>query len=301
MSSTNKTTNIELSQYIATDKPTYLVDYNGDMLKIDNAIGADRTAIATAQSTANTADGKADANTTAIQGLDSELNDPTTGIAAGLADVTGDVNTIQSLIGNGEPTTTDKTIIGAINEVNSEVSDINTQIGSGTPVTSAQTVVGAINEIANDIKNCFITTSKWHYVESLDMAGTNTFDELVSAILSKINSLRGTLTADERLVIDSIELVGLGTLTPSEVMHYAAIDSDPTTAILFDRIFPGSTQTIIWAFNCDSNALRFYTTRISMSDGTIIATTRTGSDLLSVLSITSATIKYTIMKEVLPS
>lgn len=124
MSSTNKTANIELSQYIATDKPTYLVDYNGDMAKIDNAIGADRTAIATAQSTANTADGKADANTTAIQTLNGELNDPTTGIAAGLADVKGDVNTIQSLIGNGTPTTTDKTIIGAINELKGDIDDI---------------------------------------------------------------------------------------------------------------------------------------------------------------------------------
>lgn len=139
MSSTNKTTNIELSQYIATDKPTYLVDYNGDMLKIDNAIGADRESIATAQSTANTADGKADANATAIQSLDTELNDPTTGIAAGLTDVTGDVNTIQSLIGNGEPTTTDKTIIGAINEVNAALGDegatvtaLNAKMGLGT-------------------------------------------------------------------------------------------------------------------------------------------------------------------------
>lgn len=35
MASTNKTTNYELSQYIGTDKPTYLGDYNGDMSKID--------------------------------------------------------------------------------------------------------------------------------------------------------------------------------------------------------------------------------------------------------------------------
>lgn len=38
MASTNKTTHYDLSQYIATDKPTYLVDYNGDMTKIDSAI-----------------------------------------------------------------------------------------------------------------------------------------------------------------------------------------------------------------------------------------------------------------------
>lgn len=38
MASTNKTVNYDLSQYIGTDKPTYLGDYNSDMLKIDNAI-----------------------------------------------------------------------------------------------------------------------------------------------------------------------------------------------------------------------------------------------------------------------
>ena len=58
MSSTNKTVTIELSQYVGTDKPTYLVDYNGDMLKIDNAIAADRDSIQTAQSKADEADSK---------------------------------------------------------------------------------------------------------------------------------------------------------------------------------------------------------------------------------------------------
>lgn len=38
MASTNKTLNYDLSQYIGTDKPTYLGDYNNDMLKIDTAI-----------------------------------------------------------------------------------------------------------------------------------------------------------------------------------------------------------------------------------------------------------------------
>ena len=62
MASTNKTTNYELSQYIGTDKPTYLGDYNGDMQKIDTAMKANADNIVTANtnatnavSTANTA------------------------------------------------------------------------------------------------------------------------------------------------------------------------------------------------------------------------------------------------------
>ena len=38
MASTNKTTNYLLSQFVASDKPSWLADYNGDMLKIDTAL-----------------------------------------------------------------------------------------------------------------------------------------------------------------------------------------------------------------------------------------------------------------------
>lgn len=93
--STNKTANYELSQYLGGDKPTYLGDYNSDMLKIDTAIkGASDSATTantnatqaqtaannaqatanTANTTANTADGKADANATAIEALTDYLN-----------------------------------------------------------------------------------------------------------------------------------------------------------------------------------------------------------------------------------
>mgnify|MGYP003434539787 CR=1 FL=1 len=36
--STNRTTHYDLSQYVASDKPTYLIDYNQDMAKIDAGI-----------------------------------------------------------------------------------------------------------------------------------------------------------------------------------------------------------------------------------------------------------------------
>lgn len=121
MSSTNKTVTIELSQYVGTDKPTYLTDYNGDMLKIDNAIAADRDSIATAQ---NTADGAVSAIGTlegTVGDLNTEINTEGTGLAARVTSAEGSINTITSLIGNGEPTTQDKTLIGAINELAAEI------------------------------------------------------------------------------------------------------------------------------------------------------------------------------------
>lgn len=35
MTATNRTANYKLSQFVGTDRPTWLVDYNGDMAKID--------------------------------------------------------------------------------------------------------------------------------------------------------------------------------------------------------------------------------------------------------------------------
>lgn len=120
MSATNQTSTIGLSQYISTDKPTYLVDYNSDMLKIDNAIAADRESIADVNTVAERADGKADTNKSSIDTLNEQINgDPDvpsdTGIAGKVSALEGNVNTINSLIGNGSPTTSDQTIIGAVN------------------------------------------------------------------------------------------------------------------------------------------------------------------------------------------
>lgn len=50
MTATNKTTNYKLSQFVGTDRPTWLGDYNSDMSKIDTQLkqNADDIASATA-------------------------------------------------------------------------------------------------------------------------------------------------------------------------------------------------------------------------------------------------------------
>lgn len=80
MSSTNKTTYYNLSQYIGTDKPTYLSDYNSDMSKIDagihdvqeTATTANQTA-GSAESIAQTALGNTKTNKTDIKNLQSNV------------------------------------------------------------------------------------------------------------------------------------------------------------------------------------------------------------------------------------
>lgn len=120
MSSTNKTTNYELSQFIGSDKPAWLVDYNGDMSKIDNQMKANADAAASAASQASSASTAASGAADGVQALNTQINGAG-GIASDLVTVQGSINTINSLIGNGEPTTQDKTIIGAINEIAAEI------------------------------------------------------------------------------------------------------------------------------------------------------------------------------------
>lgn len=137
MSATNHTANYELSQYIGSDEPKYLTDYNGDMSKIDTAIkGVDTKA-----ETANT--GVA-TNASAISALDTAVSSLQTQVTtvAGVANGnTGSINTINSLIGNGEPTTQDKTIIGAINEIDAKIVDPS---GLETRVSALETGVQSL-------------------------------------------------------------------------------------------------------------------------------------------------------------
>lgn len=151
----NRTVNYDLCQYEADDKTSYLVNYNNDMLKIDTAIKGAKDAADAAQAKADSADGKADINAGSISTLNTQINGAQ-GLAADVSALEGSVNTINSLIGNGEPTTQDKTLIGAINELAAEipqggvdaadVSYSNTQSG-----LTADDVQEAIDEVVSMI------------------------------------------------------------------------------------------------------------------------------------------------------
>lgn len=73
MSSTNKTTNYNLSQYIGTDKPTYLGDYNSDMLKIDTQLKANADSASNAASAAGAAQAVADKASKDVQTLNNSM------------------------------------------------------------------------------------------------------------------------------------------------------------------------------------------------------------------------------------
>lgn len=73
MSATNKTTYLELPQFIGTDVPSWLGDFNGAMEKIDTGYNNVDIKAGQAASTANSATSKADINTQSITSINAEL------------------------------------------------------------------------------------------------------------------------------------------------------------------------------------------------------------------------------------
>ena len=65
MASTNKTTTLNLSQFVGNDKPDWLTDYNDDMEKIDTWATAAKSDINTANNNANSAKTSAQSASTA--------------------------------------------------------------------------------------------------------------------------------------------------------------------------------------------------------------------------------------------
>lgn len=183
MGSTNKTTNYELSQYIGTDKPSWLNDYNNDMLKIDTQMKVNATAAGNAQTTATSADGKADANALAIQTLNTQINTPDTGLAATVAGHTTAITGINNTIGSTPLTTAAQTLTGAIEEVKASVPSLTgTMIFNGTK---------EISVTADGVKT---------YATLLN--------ELYAAFLAYISQK----TAAYRFLINNITIQGVGTI-----------------------------------------------------------------------------------------
>lgn len=101
---TNQTPNLGLSQFVGTDKPTWLGDYNDDMAKIDEGVGgAAANAESASQSAANAAQSAAKAVSDVadlslkIAGYDSQIANAQTDATQAKADAQNALNTANGL------------------------------------------------------------------------------------------------------------------------------------------------------------------------------------------------------------
>ena len=176
MASTNSTTHYELSQYIGTDKPTYLVDYNQDMSKIDAGIYGAKS--------------KADNNETSIGTLSNLQTTEKSNLVGAVNEVNTNSSNNATHIGTlSNLTTTEKSnLVGAINEVKSEADENKTNTGLlvNLTTTDKSNIVGAINEVKSEADG-----NKTDIASIVDFLNINTFDSYTEANMSTDN---GTLS-----------------------------------------------------------------------------------------------------------
>jgi hypothetical protein len=112
MSSTNKTTHYDLSQFTANDIPAWLSDYNADMGKIDTGIYNASTSASEATSKADNAvtqiseldstvtklNGKVDTNTSNITKAQNDITTLQSAVSSNAQAIQGNTETIQSII-----------------------------------------------------------------------------------------------------------------------------------------------------------------------------------------------------------
>lgn len=160
MPSTNKTLNYNLSQFLGVDKPAWLSDYNVDMDKID-------TGIHNAQITATGADGKADANATAIGTL-SDLN------TTAKTDLVSAVNEVDTNIdaAAGVASSASQTATAAKNEADSLAAYLTMSVKTSIDVNNLSSATGTIQDAGlNYVKNA--TSSLGKLYGRIDYTPTN--------------------------------------------------------------------------------------------------------------------------------
>lgn len=214
MASTNKTTNYELSQYVGSDKPSYLNDYNQDMSKIDLGIHAAKseadtnaTAIGTlssltttdksdlvsalnevdsnadtANATAVQADGKADTNATNIGTLANLTTTAKTDLVSATNEVNGKVGTLTNL-----ETTSKTNVVSAINEVDENIKKFN--------LSNVQTIAYS----GMTITNGSLSSGTFYLAKNSD----DSIYKFYGTVTATLSGTSGTVTVPVTLSVDS--------------------------------------------------------------------------------------------------
>lgn len=154
MSSTNKTTNYNLSQFIGTDKPAWLADYNQDMSKIDTQMKANDDA-------ATGADGKATTNATNIGDLTYLSTTAKNNLVAAINELDSDVTTAQNTANSAS---------SAANTANTNINKFNlTNKFTLTSSTNKGTINASITnaQFATDTTSSIFKVYGRVYIENL--------------------------------------------------------------------------------------------------------------------------------------
>lgn len=183
MSSTNKTANYELSQFVGTDIPSILSDYNGDMRKIDAGIAEVATSAGSSASAVSALAGRVTTAENSITSLNGALEvtnqrsiQNQTAITAVQGVIPSDASTENLLV---------------TNEVVSDIADDVRGINDVIPANaSTSNKLATMSDIQNGLTIQSVTISK---------SGHSTYSSLLNAVKTKITEL-GLFQHPEKLI-----------------------------------------------------------------------------------------------------
>lgn len=242
MASTNKTTNLLLSQFLGTDHFSFLTDYNGDMLKIDTYCGNLKALIDGATS-------KTNGNTESIQNIQSDIQSIQTVQERQNTNITNNTEDIINLKSG-------LSFTGKLVEKNKE--DIaELKKGKGEKVTLEYSVVEwNLGEIKPKIyydpntKNIVVTSIDAYFIQAtsglrptgtIKIDGTKIADEEVLSRLQKGSAITvdcGWMSGKAQITVDGT-IENFPVSSPIKMRIYGTTGNNQLTAV-FDvmEMFP---------------------------------------------------------------
>lgn len=176
MSHTNQTPNYHLPQFIGTDKPAWLVDFNQSMSDIDTQMKANETASATAEANAQSALSGVTALNSQVGGLQTDVTAIQTQMPLDEAQIATNAQNIS---------TQASAIVNANNRIdtaNTNITALNTKVGdlADLDTTDKTSVVNAVNELNADIPRYTVIKSS---------AGNKTYAEQITELKPYFDAL----------------------------------------------------------------------------------------------------------------
>lgn len=237
MSATNLTKNLKLPQFVASDKPSWLGDFNGAMKNIDDGVGVIKGDITKASDTASSAKSQSDANTVTLGNVNTELENQGNRITAleaggGTEQLEQRVNTLgtdvealqtradtfeEEIAENGKSITTLKGRVDAIEPkvktnadnitslqtsnttILSEIQSLHeTNTEQGKAISSAQTMASTAKNTADESKS----------IATLANTTANNANKAINTLKQTASNLgKGALTLSTSYLTDSLDLV----------------------------------------------------------------------------------------------
>lgn len=171
MPSTNKTNPYELSQFIGSDIPSWLSDYNSDMLKINNAIQQAKTSADDAMSSA----GSASSDVTALSNTVSELSESLNTTNQNVTKNTSDISSINSSVSNINQNI--DSLNGKVNVNSESIGNLTTQVTNNTQsintITPTFQNMGKWNNAPLSLIDAFTGSINMYYNTYLNIAIIN--------------------------------------------------------------------------------------------------------------------------------